>query len=86
MESKKKSLLSAALSSNFAEAGAGLNDQATQTKADTFAFPCLADANDVSTNGIAEEVEKMDLSKRQTLAGSAPTVPRLSSTMTVRRP
>lgn len=83
MDPKKKSALTAALSSNPAEAGSGQSDQPTATKADTFSFPCLAEGNVSNVDDIAAGVERVDLSRRPTLAGSAPTAPRLSSTMTV---
>ena len=84
MDPKKKSALTAALSSNPPESQGGQGDQAASTKADTFSFPCLADGAPSNVDDIAAGVERVDLSRRPTLAGSAPTAPRLSSTMTVR--
>lgn len=83
MDSKKKSALTAALSSNPADLAGGHGDLATQAKADIFAFPCLAENGTSNVNALADGVEQMDISRRRSLAGSAPTVPRLSSTMTV---
>jgi hypothetical protein len=82
MDSKKKSALTAALSSP-ADLVGGQGDLAAQAKADTFAFPCLAENGASNVNDLTDGVEQMDLSRRRSLAGSAPTAPRLSSTMTV---
>lgn len=81
----KKSALSAALSSNPQDAGAGQGDRAVP-KADTDAFPCLAEGTTSTVTDVAAGIQKIDLSKgrRQSLAGSAPTAPRLSLTLTVR--
>ena len=83
--SQKKSALTAALSSQPGESGQSDLNHAP-TKADTFAFPCLGEGDASAVDGIAEGVEKMDLTRRQSLAGSAPTAPRLSTTIAVRLP
>ena len=82
MDQKKKSALTAALSGAPPDA-LGQADPAGQPKDDTFAFPCLSAEGGVDVNGAAAGLESLNLERRASLAGSAPTASRLSNTFTV---
>jgi len=75
----KKSALTAALSG--APPALGQEDAAAHPKDDVFAFPCLAEGGISDADAAAAGFEKLNLERRSSLAGSAPTAPRMSGTM-----
>lgn len=81
MDPRKRSALTAALSGPKPETLGP--DLGAMAKADTFSFPCLAEeSNAQRPDDLSSEVDKLVISSRSSLAGSAPTVPRLSNTFT----
>lgn len=73
MDSKKKSALTAALSAP-GNPDAGSSDKGSLGKDDISSFPCLGNNKDSDqSQELAKEFKSMDLERRNSLAGSAPT-------------
>jgi len=81
MEQKKKSALTAALSGAPPDP-LGQSDSVSHPKDDVAAFPCLTEESIESADAAIVGFEKLNLERRSSLAGSAPTASRLGGSVT----